>query len=118
MYGACRAQCGVNRRPNEAGFQVSMISPAQSLHAFPSSQPSSGWRQEAGQRQECRRPDIFPTSDPQNSANHTVEGGNPKVGRGGGGERRKDAWALGSVPGLEAGWPELERRSRVRGRRQ
>lgn len=24
----------------------------------------------------------------------------------------------GSVPGLEAGWPELERRSRVRGRRQ
>ena len=28
------------------------------------------------------RPDIFLTSDPQNSANHAAEGGNPKV-RGG-----------------------------------
>lgn len=41
----------------------------------------------------------------------------PRLG-GGGEERRKDAWALGSVPSLGAGWSELERKSRVRGRQQ
>lgn len=93
MYGAYRAQCGVNRQPNQAGLQVGTIFSAQSLHAFATSQPSSGWRQEVGQRQEFRRPDIFPTSDPQNSANHAVEGGNPKVG---GVEEGKG----GKMPGL------------------
>lgn len=87
----------------------SMISPAQSLHAFPSNQPSSGWRQEAGQRQECRRPDIFPTSDPQNSANHTVGEATPKVGRGGGGGKEERCLGSGVCAWPEAGWPGLER---------
>lgn len=63
------AVCRLHTRPS-----------AQSPSACSSQWLSSGWRQKVGQRQGFRRPDIFPTSDPQ-TANHAAEGGNPRLGR-------------------------------------
>lgn len=86
MWGACwasRAQCRLNAWPPQAGSGLRLGPDGFPPHrACPARLLSSGWRQEVGKRQGFRKPDMFPTSDPQNSTNHTAEGGKPTV-RGG-----------------------------------
>lgn len=81
MCGGCWARA--DSSPYQAGSGLPLgpydFPPAQSLWAFPARWLSSGWRQETGQRQRFRRPDIFPISDPQDCQ--------PRGGCGG----RKDA---------------------------